>query len=241
MSAAIGRHLFGQATVRHDAEQTSPNMGIKPRIMGLTAKSHIQESDLKRKDVKMKGQLLFLALFSSSVVLMGCTPTRTIDKTLKTSNDISVIDYDASRRGAYVRVRASCEEPNLSNITIVAEPAPDVAKAYADYISASLKGVKGVDANIALQFNTQIVDLAKRSQTLQILREALYRISELQANGAIKDDDVGKLYSETLKSVQAIALAELGNSNFDENTKKNLVHSYFSVVSGGNDLGPPKK
>jgi hypothetical protein len=209
--------------------------------MVLAAKSHIQESDLKRKEAKMKGQLLLLALFSSSMVLMGCTPTRTIDKTLKTANDISVIDYDASRRGAYVRMRSTCGEPNLPNITIVAEPAPDVAKAYTDYISASLRGVKSVDANVVIGLDTKIIDLAKRSQTLQILREALYRISELQANGAIRDKDVSRLYGETLKSVQAIALAELGNSNFDPNTKKKLVNSFLEVVREGNDLEPPKK
>ena len=110
------------------------------------------------------------------------------------SEQAYVVDYTATRRGAYIRMLPEgAERPRT---IICAEPAPDVAATLTTDLQA-------------------ITDLARRSQTLQMMREALYRLSELQANTGMDPERAAQVYLEVIKAMQAMAYAELGNSALD--------------------------
>ena len=76
-----------------------------------------------------------------------------------------------------------------------------------------------------LETSEAITDLARRSQTLQMMREALYRLSELQANTGMDPERAAQVYLEVIKAMQAMAYAELGNSALDPQTKRQLLDS----------------
>lgn len=127
---------------------------------------------------------------------------------------LHVVDYDASRRGAYVRI-------NENHVTVCAEPQPDIAVATAQELKATIDALSKVKASLDSKLAEQTIDLARRGQTLQILREAMYRLCELKANSS--DKEAIDLYKNVIASIQAIAIAELGNSGLPDRAKTEAV------------------
>jgi len=187
----------------------------------------------------MKAQLLSLLLFLLSLVLVGCSSVTTFSVS---KGRLSVIDYDAKRRGVYVQDFNG----GKPKIIVVSEPSPDVAEQYTAMIRGSAGALGKIsDANISIQFSTQLIDLAKRSQTLQVLREALFRLNELYANGALRPEDVKELYGKVLISVEMISAAELSRAtkdlNLDPNVmKESLEQMFISNIPTENVLNPKK-
>ncbi len=162
----------------------------------------------------------------------GCEQTR-IHRSLN-NQDVTVVDYSTDRRGTYIVTKQSDKSP----VYIISEPSPDTAREYKSAIEASLNGLEGVDGSAKVELSQNVIDLAKRSQTLQIQREALYRLNVLLANGSITEEDAASLYLQVLKSIQVIALAELANSDLPAETKARVVdeaaeHLFKDVISGG--------
>lgn len=166
------------------------------------------------------------ALAGSVLVVIATVGCSTRAASIHRIGDSSayVVDYLASRRGAYLRPIPA--DPNSrERWMICAEPAPDVAVAMTTDIAAALKQAAQVDASGTAKVSEAIVDLAKRGQTLQLQREALYRLCELQVNGSLTREDAIALYTKVLESIQAIAFAELGDSALPEAAKKTFLES----------------
>ena len=178
-------------------------------------------------------KLSFLALLSVSVAIAACA-----NRPAKVHNIAAgamyVVDYSASRRGAYIRVVPSSGS-NPAKSLVCAEPAPDVAVALTADLQAQLKAAQSqVEVDAKAKISEAIIDLARRGQTLQIQREVLYRLCELHVNGGLTNAEVAKLYVEVLKIIQVIAYAELGNSRLPDETKAEILNS----IVKGNVLAP---
>ncbi|WP_372797960.1 hypothetical protein [Pontiella sp.] len=172
----------------------------------------------------MKMSWILSTVFLGALV-SGCTSPKqvTIDK----DGYGSVIVYKADQRGAYFIRRLD------GTIAVLSEPSPDVTKEFKGHLDALIKSAKSsTNAQVKAGFETQVVDLAKRSQTLQILREALFRLSEMNANGGISPE-ARMLYERALKAVELIALTELGNSNLPDSAKERAVDDFYSKVKQG--------
>lgn len=176
-----------------------------------------------------------VALALASLLTCGGLAACQSTKSYALRSGMDVVAYDASRRAAYIR-EVDLDKPRLF---VIAEPSPDVATEYTALIDASVSGLEGLEAaKLKAEFNSKVIDLARRSQTLQILRESLYRLSELTANGVIKEDDAKQIYLEVLQSVQVIALTELGNSDMPEEVKTRVADEFFDSIPRGSLLDP---
>lgn len=172
----------------------------------------------------------------TSMLALGCAnlPTK-----VKSIDDATwVIDYGASRRGAYVRKGPAVPgQPGLSLVTICAEPAPDVAIALTTDLSAKLDTASSTDVEAKARISEQIIDLARRGQSLQMQREALYRLCEFASNTRADATTVAKLYQDVLKTIQAIALSELAHSLPGSDQEKSKL---LNKIIEGDSLAPPR-
>lgn len=113
-----------------------------------------------------------------------------------------LIDYDASRRGAYVLPAGSAR--------VCAEPAPDVAIESITKIIAELKiPNSNVDASTQVELSTKVVELAGRTQLVLILRESLYRLCEQGLNGTLSNEQINDRYKQVLDTIVLLARSDL--------------------------------
>ena len=144
----------------------------------------------------------------ATISLSGCAvmnPTRV--HVLK-PNQPYVVDTDASRRAILVIPR-----PDGTGVYVCAEPSPDVALQITNQIlaQAALQN-QNVSAQVQVQFATTVVELAKRSQTLMFLREAMFRLCEQSINQNLNAQQVMSLYDEAMKTALTLAQAELAQN-----------------------------
>jgi hypothetical protein len=166
----------------------------------------------------MKYKLLLAVLI---INLTGCAnftqPARvhSIDKEGK----IYWFDYDASRRGALLYKFDPDEmDKNPRPIRYCAEPTPDVALSLINELKLSQP--EGAEASAS--FNTSVVKLAERTQMVQFLREALYRLCEQSLNETIQYGEIKDAYLKVIEAALAMAEADRENAKIAliEATKK---------------------
>jgi len=116
------------------------------------------------------------------------------------------LDYDASRRGTII-----IPKHEKKNIAICAEPAPDVALDIVDRFKANV-GTGKVTVGAEVDVEEQVIQLAKRTQTIMFLREALYRLCELSLNHQLDEIQVKDLYEKVIDTAVKMADAELANA-----------------------------
>lgn len=107
------------------------------------------------------------------------------------------LDYDASRRGTLV-------VPADRNVKTCAEPSPDVALTLVSKLEASLKPEAGGEATAKGEFSATVIELAKRTQMVMFLREALFRLCEQSLNGNFEKRDIVDVYKQILGAATAI-------------------------------------
>jgi hypothetical protein len=142
-----------------------------------------------------------LALIGTSLALLGgCANWNSIHHDFKPDNGDS-LSIDAKQRVVYTVTKTYGKAEWKA---ICAEPSPDALSA----LSASL----GVDAAVAskalgVAFSSQeaAASIGLRTQTIQTLRDAMYRLCEGYASGAI--DDIG--FARLQRRYQAIMLGLL--------------------------------
>jgi hypothetical protein len=143
------------------------------------------------------------------MLLTGCaTFTRPAQIHALTPNAPYLVDFDASRRGALLLPR-----PDGKGMMYCAEPSPDVAYNSVLSLVASIQTQNpSVDATTQLQFQQSVVELAQRTETIQFLREALYRLCEQSLNGTMSQAAVEQEYDNALKTALALAEADLSKT-----------------------------
>jgi len=153
---------------------------------------------------------LIAALVVVPVLLLSSCATMTSPARIHplTPNTPYIADYDASRRAAILLPR-----PDGKGMGYCAEPSPDVAYNAVISLMASVQLQNpSVDATTQLQFQQSVVELAQRTETIQFLREALYRLCEQTLNGTISQTAVEQQYDNALKTALALAEADLAKN-----------------------------
>ena len=147
-----------------------------------------------------KGKLSLIAL--PLMLLTGCASLRSPARIhALTPNAPYLVDFDASRRGALLLPR-----PDGKGMMYCSEPSPDVAYNSVLSLVASVQTSNpNVDASTQLQFQQSVVELAQRTETIQFLREALYRLCEQSLNGTMSQAAVEQEYDNALKTALALA------------------------------------
>lgn len=106
--------------------------------------------------------------------------------------------YDAERRGAFVF-------PTNGTAKMCSEPPPDVAMQLTEKILAEIETKEALaKGKLDAEFGSSVVDLAKRSQSLMFLREALFRLCEQSLNGNLGPTEVASRYDKVLGLIEAL-------------------------------------
>ncbi len=175
---------------------------------------------------KLMGTILLFSL------MFGCSSTNKIGVP---DAGVTVIDFGAERRGVYLW------KTDDGKHTVVSEPSPDVALAITASLGLSAKTVGELaDPNLKAAYASKVVDLANRSQTLQVLRESLFRLSEMGESSSFSADQRVELYKKVLDTVGLIAATEFANSKAPEELKKNTLEKFLSDIGTGT-VKPPNQ
>lgn len=120
-------------------------------------------------------------------------------------------DYDASRRGTLLTYK----NPGGPALKTCAEPAPDVALAFTSRLLGEAKVTPPagagpeVAAKLEADFRSSVVELAKRTQTIMFVREAMYRLCEQALNGHLPETKIADLYVLIITTSAHLAEAEV--------------------------------
>jgi hypothetical protein len=180
------------------------------RILGVNSNTQTQryEGDNEMKKWKIVTALLV-------VVSGGCgLLTPPAEKHQLKKDNAYWFSYDASRRGGFMLLR---NDPNAGNLrmALCSEPAPDVALDILTKLKLEAEKAE-IGAKAEGELQQKVVQLAKRTQTIEFLRESLYRLCELSVNTNISNTEIQSLYNKVLQAAVTMALAEL----YDQETAK---------------------
>ncbi|MEH3022691.1 MAG: hypothetical protein PGN19_08170 [Pseudomonas oryzihabitans] len=144
--------------------------------------------------------------------LSGCANWSTLYRQPNFSESDSLLT-DIGARAIFVTPRNTKEGPNdnLRNTpkTIVcAEPSPDSMQAYAAKLNWKLLSDSAVTRDAALAYSTAASYVGNRTQTVQLLRDQLYRLCEAYANGIIDSDTYTMLMSRSQRYTLALAMID---------------------------------
>ncbi len=160
--------------------------------------------------MRLRVQTLISALVSSAFVLNGCSVAPSVAvHTLEPGS--SVVTTDASARGIILLPKKVGQ-----GMYVCAEPSPDVAMAAVAKMIAEVKTQNpAIDVKTQLEFQTAVVQLAQRSQTLQLLREGMYRACEAGINQNLSAEQVMKLHELAMQAALKLAESELAKNKAD--------------------------
>lgn len=136
----------------------------------------------------MKKILFFLL---ASIFFCGC---QTGD--FQVQDGIIFIKYDASKRGAFFI-------PKAKDYKIIVEPSPDVGTKNIHEALVS-GGYKGVEAKASYRLNQEMVELGQRTETVYLLREALFRLNILSVNYDLPVESAMTVYKEILLAAKEL-------------------------------------
>jgi hypothetical protein len=165
-----------------------------------------------------------LAVIVLLALVFGCSATRKIEVP---NANVTVIDYGANRRGAYL---FDSEDGSV----LVSEPSPDVAKDIASSLGLSADTIGDLaKPELKAEYAARVVNLASRSQTLQVLRESLFRLSEMGAGSELSVEQRLWLFSKVLDTVRLIAATEFANSEASEEVKAEALKRFLEDTETG--------
>ncbi len=135
-----------------------------------------------------------IALSTVALTMAGCANINTQSRDF-IGNEAKAITVDASQRAIYSVNKTffkSKGELGKQWTAFCAEPSPDALVAYATSVGVSAE-VAGKALNLAASQSQAAASIGLRTQTIQLLRDGMYRLCEAYASGAIDDDDMAML------------------------------------------------
>lgn len=155
---------------------------------------------------------LWRALVVTAVfALVGCANFNSIHRALDTSSGQGVL-IDVKQRA--IIVGQGPGQAGRSRNVICAEPSPDALSAYAAQLSGELglSPVNGAGTSRNLGIRSAMQEAAAfvgmRTPSVQLLRDAMYRVCEAYANGAIADEEYELLMRRYQRHIVAMMAIE---------------------------------
>jgi hypothetical protein len=107
-------------------------------------------------------------------------------------------------------------KPDGKGMAVCSEPSPDVAMSAVASMLAQVKlDNPNVDVQTKLDFQTAVIDLARRSQFVNFQRESLFRLCEQGMNQNLSSEQIFVLYQQVLQTSLKLAEAELAKNKAD--------------------------
>lgn len=153
-----------------------------------TSPFHFQLNTIKMKRVITLSMALCLFASCSGVKRIG--------------NGAYLAKYDAEKRGSLVYRDKS------DKVHIISEVQPDVAISSILQLSNKLSDGKGLTAEQTMSLTRTVAQLGERTEAVNILRDALHRLSEIKNNSGEIDTSTKEIFLKVLGTVQDIVLAD---------------------------------
>lgn len=155
--------------------------------------------------------LFSAAIVALAITLGGCAVTPSVRVHPLTANQPTIVDLDASARAIIMVPRADGK-----GMSVCSEPSPDVAMSAVASMLAQVKlDNPNVDVQTKLDFQTAVIDLARRSQFINFQRESLFRLCEQGMNQNLSSEQIFVLYQQVLQTSLKLAEAELAKNKAD--------------------------
>ena len=147
-----------------------------------------------------KSLILILPLLSGFLAVAGCTSTIHRTDSFTSASGVQTLSIDAKQR---VVIFATRDGKKIS----CAEPSPDALSAFSSNFGGSLQNNAGVAANLASSIAESAASIGLRTQSIQLLRDGMYRSCEAYAAGAINEEEFNRQqrrYQNLMLSLLAI-------------------------------------
>jgi hypothetical protein len=166
------RSIFDRPDCRHVPRRplatSAPLRGAKPNKM-----------------IGMDMRLVAAAVALGCMTLAGCSSTIFKPVSIDTQPTTS-FSLDGKQRVVLVTDRGT---KTNSKRVVCAEPSPDALVGIAASVSGALDVAGKGSAKAAASMAEAVQSIGRRSQTIQLLRDGLYRACEAYLNGAINDEE----------------------------------------------------
>lgn len=128
-----------------------------------------------------------------AVAASGCANFNTQSRGF-TAHQASAQTVDASQRAIYAVNKTYIQDGKATKqwTAFCAEPSPDALFAFATSLAASAN-TPGKALDLAVSQQQSAASMGLRTQTIQLLRDGMYRLCESYASGAIDNDDMAML------------------------------------------------
>lgn len=129
----------------------------------------------------------------ASLGLIGCANINTQSRSF-VGHEAAAKTVDASQRAIFSVNKTFLKDgkPHKSWTAFCAEPSPDALVAYATSVGVSAT-VAGKALDVVASQTQAAASIGLRTQTIQLLRDGMYRLCESYASGSIDDDDMAML------------------------------------------------
>ena len=154
--------------------------------------------------------LILAAVVALTFTLGGCAVAPSVRVHPLTAGQPTIVDLDASARAIIMIPKAD------GSMAVCSEPSPDVAMSAVASMLAQVKlDNPNVDVQTKLDFQTAVIDLARRSQFVNFQREALFRLCEQGMNQNLSSEQIFVLYQQVMQTSLKLAEAELAKNKAD--------------------------
>lgn len=151
----------------------------------------------------MRRFYLKLAVLCFGLGLTGCAHFNTAFRTYNNQNNSVMVDV----KQRAIIAGAGGHDTNYRPI-ICAEPSPDALSAYAAELAGSITTPQQIKGDFAAAFQEGSAYVGLRTQSIQLLRDSMYRLCESHMNGAIDDKEYGLLARRYQKNMVALLAIE---------------------------------
>lgn len=154
----------------------------------------------------MKTNNIFLAVFLS-LLIVGCANFNSVHRDLNISKGNGAL-IDIKQRAIIASVITTTKDTKTTSETrVCAEPSPDSLSAYAAELAAKADN-SHVSASISAAFQEGSAFVGLRTQSIQLLRDASYRLCESYLNGAIEKEEYGWLMRRFQRNMLVLLAVE---------------------------------
>jgi hypothetical protein len=138
-----------------------------------------------------------------AIAMVGCASRIHIQKLggspQKHEAETYLAAFDATTRGSVVHVDRSGE------LRVISEVPPDAV--IASVVELSTKAAGQLSPEASAHFAESVTALGKRTAAVNILRDALYRLGEMQSNGTLTPETVA-LFEKIVQAAVNVTAAE---------------------------------
>lgn len=154
-------------------------------------------------------RVLNVGLLASALMLTGCANFQTVGRTTDIPARVKKNDSNQSKNGRAIHLDAQQRLVIVNSLgKYCAEPSPDGLAAYAASLGLGVSNPTQVGGSLSQSLQSSAASIGLRTQSITLMRDALYRICEAQSNGTVTDEQATLLLRRSQDLTAVIVAVE---------------------------------